>query len=115
MANTENTGEHPQLTPDDLKRQNAAFAHTCGVSANNSCKGFLPAFRDSVTGETHISVNADGNPAAVHLLDGVPDHWVIKRNGGGRVTGVIATVVAGFVRDGCFYTREELADTTDED
>lgn len=75
----------------------------------DSWMGLLPAFRDLETGETHLSVHADGSPATVHIVDGLPESWVMERRSDGRIQHVKDSVVAGFVRSGRFYTRAELA------
>ncbi len=107
-----NSQEHTLLgafTRQDLDDENVAYSGTLGVSTNNAARNFLPAFQDAVTGETHLSMNADGSPAMVHLLDGLPADWVLARDRGGSVAAIRDSVVAGFVRDGRFYTRAELA------
>ncbi len=68
----------------------------------------LPAFQDLETGETHLSMHADGSVATVHLLEGLPDTWILERNGQGQVMAVKESVVAGFVRGGEFYVGDEL-------
>jgi hypothetical protein len=45
----------------------------------------------------------------MHLLEGLPDTLLLARAPSGRVTAVKDSVVAGFVRDGRFYTRDEAA------
>lgn len=71
--------------------------------------GFLPAFQDQETGETHLSLTSHGTIAPVHLLEGLPSKWVAERDLRGRVAALKAGIVAGFMRDGRFYTRQELA------
>lgn len=68
----------------------------------------LPAFQDLETGETHLSMHADGSVASVHLLEGLPDAWILERNAQGQVMAVKDSVVAGFVRGGEFYVGDEL-------
>ena len=87
----------------------AAFRGSGGVSAENRSLGFAPAFVDRATGIVYPSRFADGRPAPYHLLDGMPDELVIARDRRGMVSQVVGTVVAGFIRDGEFYTREEAA------
>jgi hypothetical protein len=101
------------LTKARLRRQNRLFAGTTGVSSANRGLGFLPAFRDRATGRTVIARYADGRPAPVHLLDGVPAEWVAARDRSGNVMAVKPTVVAGFVRRGIFYTREQASRAAD--
>ena len=93
----------------DLQSQNAAFAGTGGISPNNVDAGFFPAYCNTLTGEAVISRFADGQPAPVHVLDGLPADWVASRDASGRVLQARHAVVAGFLRGGVFYTREAAA------
>lgn len=70
--------------------------------------GFLPAFRDTETGETHLSSNDDGSISPIHLLDRVPSHWVSECDDLGRIISLKDTIIAGFVRQGRFYGHAEL-------
>ncbi len=97
------------LTRTELAWENDCFAGTRGVSENCRSSHFVPAFKDKLTGETHASVFEDGRPAMVHLLDGLPEHWVVSRDNNHHVTAVLETIVSGFLRDGVFFTREEVA------
>lgn len=100
----------PPLTRNRIRRDNLAFAGTGGVSAENRCRRFAPAFRDDDTGRVVLSRYASGAPAPMHLIDGLPPEWISDRDACGRPTQLKPSVVAGFVRDGCFYTREQAAD-----
>ncbi len=102
------------LTHAELAWENDSFSGTQGVSENCRDRHFVPAFRDRLTGETHTSMFEDGRPATIHLLDGLPDHWVVSRDKHHHVTAVLETVVSGFVRDGVFFTREEVATASHE-
>ena len=95
------------LTRHVLRRQNEELRGTGGVSAGNRALGFVPAFLDSDTGRIYRSCFRDGRPAPCHLLEGLPGDICIERDSSGRTTAVKSTVVVGFVRDGCFYTREQ--------
>jgi hypothetical protein len=97
------------LTAEALRRQNRAFRGTGGVSAENRARGFAPAFLDTRTGEVHRACFADGRPAPVHLLEGLPPALVVARDPGGRATVLHAAVMAGFVRGARFFTREQAA------
>ncbi len=79
------------------------------MTAGAALLGFLPAFRDLETHEVHLSVNEDGKLASVHLLENLPDHWVIERDETGRITELKDGIVAGFMRHEHFYTRADLA------
>ena len=95
------------LTRHVLRRQNDVLRGTGGVSAGNHSLGFVPAFLDSDTGRIYQSRFRDGRPAPCHLLEGLPGDVCVERDSSGRTIAVKATVVAGFARDGCFYTREQ--------
>jgi hypothetical protein len=97
------------MTSRQIHKENKRFVKTGGVSQNNRGVGFAPAFRDVETGRTELSRLAGGMPAPVHLLGGVPDEWVVSRSVSGAVLAIKATVVAGFLRDGHFYTRDDAA------
>ncbi len=79
------------------------------MAAGAALLGFLPAFRDLETDEVHLSVNEHGKLASVHLLENLPDHWVIERDEAGRITELKEGIIAGFMRHERFYTRAELA------
>lgn len=100
----------PPLTRNRIRRENLAFAGTGGVSPENGCRRFTPAFRDEATGQVELSRYADGDLAPMHLIDGLPGDWICARDGQGRPSALKPTVVAGFVRDGRFYTREQAAE-----
>lgn len=106
IAHTEVAPSRKRLTRPALAEQNVRFGGTGGVSKNNRGAGFLPAYMDTVTGRVALSCFADGRPAPIHVLDGMPEEWVERRSPKGRVLSVACSVVTGFVRDGIFYTRE---------
>ena len=93
----------------ELRLENAAYRGTGGVSQNNRQAGFRPAYRNIRTGQTVVSRFADGSQAPIHVLDGLPDDWVVARDEDGRVRRVLATIVSGFICRGRFCTREAAA------
>lgn len=95
------------LTELALRDENVLYQKTRGVSQNNRGQGFQPGYLNRETGETALSCFADGRPAPIHVLDGLPESWVLQRNGDGRVSAARPEVVSGFLRDGLFYTRDE--------
>jgi hypothetical protein len=95
------------VTQATLTRENVAYLGTGGRSRENRRAGFKPAFLDTDTGLVHPSRFADGRPAPLHLLDGLPDGVVLERAPSGRAIEVKASIVSGFSRGGRFYTREE--------
>ncbi|RTR07058.1 sigma-54-dependent Fis family transcriptional regulator [Halomonas nitroreducens] len=100
------------LTLAMLRRQNQVFRGSGGVSAGNRSQGFRPAFYDMDTGTVHPSRFASGLEAPMHLLDGLPDDLVVSRQANGRVEAVKPGIVAGFMRDGRFFTRQQAAMAT---
>ncbi|MDB5955286.1 hypothetical protein [Ramlibacter sp.] len=98
---------HSNLTPDTLATEKARYFGTAGCSAGNRGCGFRPAFQDRETGRVFLSAFADGRPAPVHVLDGLPPSLVLARTALGRVCAVKGSVISGFARDGHFYTRDE--------
>lgn len=99
----------PPLTRNRIRRENLAFAGTGGVSPENRCRRFAPAFRDEDTGHVELSRYANGALAPMHLIDGLPGEWICARDAKGHPCALKPTVVAGFVRDGEFFTREQAA------
>ncbi len=97
------------LTDKALRRQNRVFRDTGGVSAGNRAQGFAPAFMDTQTGVVYRACFADGRPAPMHLLEGLPSALVVERDAGGRAVAIHASVLAGFVRGTRFFTREQAA------
>lgn len=97
------------LSSTVLQRQNRQFEGTGGRSEHNRGLGFRPAFMDTDTLAIYVSCFADGRPAPFHLIDGLPNHLVVARLSSGRVVAVKASVISGFVRDECFYSRDEAA------
>ena len=95
-----------------LRAENVVFAGTAGVSQNNREARFEPAFCDGETGRVELARQENGRPAPMHLLCRLPDEWVTGRDEAGRIVALQDSVIAGFVRDGTFYTREQAAQRT---
>lgn len=98
------------FTQAKLSGENQAFSGTPGVSHENRANGFIPAFCDSITGRVEISRFQNGEPAPMHIIEGLPDCWVVERDADSRATAIKHSVVAGFVREGCFYTRSQAVE-----
>jgi len=79
-----------------------------GSVFNDASFGFLPAFMDINTSETHLASYESGEPAAIHILDGLPRKWVSDWDEKGRAEALKLGVVAGFMRGGVFYTLSEI-------
>jgi hypothetical protein len=82
------------------------FVRTAGDSAEELASlGFRPVFLDCATMTIYPSRFADGQPAPLHVLDGLPLEAVSIRSPCGRVIAPKATLVRGYERNGFFYTR----------
>lgn len=97
------------MSEELLKRENERHAGTGGRSQENRDLGFRPAFLDFETQIIYPSRFADGRPAPVHMLDGLPDDVIVDRTPTGRVVCAKASLISGFVRNGFFYTRTAAA------
>ena len=95
------------VTPTDFEA-NIRCAGTHNASFTDISFGFLPAFRHSDTGETHLSVYDDGAIAAVHLLDHLPMAWVNEWDDEGRAQSLVQNIMPGFMRNGHFYTLLQI-------
>ncbi|MDH3281369.1 MAG: hypothetical protein OEQ18_09600 [Gammaproteobacteria bacterium] len=93
----------------DLNKQNRDFANGGGVSANNREHGFIPAFKEANTERVELSRFRDGRRAPIHTLEGLPEEWVVERGANGEIVRILDSVIAGFVRDDVFFTREQAA------
>lgn len=69
-----------------------------GVGSAECAGHFTPAFLDFSTMTVYVSRFADGRPAPIHVVEGLPPEVIAK-----------ATLVAGFERGGFFYTRRAVA------
>ena len=95
------------LTEERLDKENQIFQGTEGTSEKSQSHGFRPAFLDTQTGNIYMCCHADGTPATMHLLEGLPTELVLVRSSSGRVMVAKGSLVSGFVKDKRFYTREE--------
>jgi hypothetical protein len=97
------------FTDKELKFQNIVWRGTGALSAENRGHGFIPVFLDLERGDIHPSCYANGELAPIHILDGLPKYLILAYDTSGKVTKTKDCVIAGFLRDGKFYSREEAA------
>ena len=97
------------MSEELLKQENELHEGTRGRSQENRDLGFRPAFLDFQTQVIYPSRFADGRPAPIHVLDGLPDEVIVDRAASGRVVAAKASIISGFVRNGFFYTRSAAA------
>ncbi len=92
-----------------LDEENTLHLGTGGRSQENAHAAFRPAFFDYASQKLYLSRFADGRLAPLHLLDGLPEEVIVDRALCGRVIAARASLVAGFERNGSFYTRKAAA------
>ena len=92
-----------------LRRENQVFGRTGGVSKNNARRGFKPAFINIRNGRIELPKMKNGHRAPMHLIHWLPLEWAAVLNPDGSVQVLVPEIVAGFVRGGKFYTREQAA------
>ncbi|TCK08955.1 sigma-54-dependent Fis family transcriptional regulator [Marinobacterium mangrovicola] len=102
------------LTLTDLENQNRLFRGRGGVSEENRALGFRPAFYDMDSGIILPSRFANGREAPMHLLEGLPEDLIESRDDKGRPCAARAGIIAGFSRNGQFYTRDQAASATQQ-
>ena len=93
-----------------LRQQCGLYRGSGGASEDNRDAGFISAFLNRENGDVHSSVSSDGQVCSVLTLDGLPDSVIVRRSRNGMVTAVRRCIVAGFVRNGLFYSREQATD-----
>ena len=95
------------MDTQQLQEENLQFADTNGVSANNHDKGFIPAFKDPATGRIEPARSRQGDVATMHLICGLPREWAAETDENGSVTCLKPGIIAGFIKDGQFFTRDQ--------
>lgn len=90
--------------------QNLRYRGSKGISQGNRQFGFVPAFYDSVSRIVYLSCYANGNPAPVHILAGLPQHLIRDRVLTEAMDNAKNTLIVGFVFDQQFFTRQQAKD-----
>lgn len=86
-------------TPENQKQEASSNEATPVISdLKPVMEGLLPAFRDSKTGEVHLSLDKDGALAQDHSFFHLPNHWISELNVLGEAMTLIPTVEAGYWR-----------------
>ena len=91
-----------------LEKQQRTYQKISGMNISDLCVGFIPAFRDMTTNETHLSVTAEGAVSPIHLIDSLPLEWVTEWDVEGYAKTLKRSVIAGFFRGEEFFTLEQL-------
>jgi len=92
-----------------LRSENLRFAGTKGISENNRCYRFKPAFLDKSTGRIEIARQENGQAATMHLISWLPTDWATSIRDG-KVNALKPEIISGFELEGAFYTRDEAAE-----
>ncbi len=92
-----------------ITAESRPYDGTCGESAVACQHSFVPAFQNSADGRVELARMPNGKPAPMHLISCLPRAWATRCDAHGNVLALIDTVIAGFVKGGRFYTREEAA------
>ncbi len=72
------------------------------VDAESALVGFMPAFRNTSSGEVHLSRNADGELSLDHTFYHLPAEWVREIDTNGDSIALLPSIEAGFWRPSSF-------------
>lgn len=78
------------------------------IPALKRFSAILPAFRNTTTGETHLSCDGDGVPAPVHMIENLPRNW-LKCNVDQTRCILRENVEKGYVVLGHFFNQEDAS------
>ena len=99
------------MSQSQLSEQQGAYEKLGSTVFGDAGFGFMPAFMDLDNEETHLAAFENGMPSVVHILDGLPDYWISERDEQGKAVSLRTGVIAGFMRNGSFYTLSEILNT----
>jgi len=74
----------------------------------NLSVGFMPAFRHQGSGEVRLCQFSDGSISTIHVLDFLPEDWVMERDAEGRPLALVGAIEAGFLRGADFWSLGDL-------
>ena len=89
-------------------QQQDRYSQLNGAVFSDVSFGFMPAFKNLVDQQVHLSTDAYGKLSVVHLFDGLPDHWIKEKDKQGKALTLKSEVIAGFMRTTHFYTLSEI-------
>lgn len=89
-------------------RQQGVYHQFNGVVFSDISFGFMPAFKSLKDQQIHLSIDQDGDLSVMHLFDGLPDYWIKEKDDLGMALTLKDEIIAGFMRNGEFYTLSEI-------
>jgi len=101
-------GTHMYMSHHQAVTQQGAYSQFNGVVFSDISFGFMPAFKNLKTQQIHLSKDQYGDLSIMHLFDGLPDCWVQEQDGQGVALSLKPEIIAGFMRNGEFYTLSEI-------
>ena len=96
------------MSQSQVAQQQSAYAQFGGAVFRDASFGFMPAFKNLNNEEVHLCAYANGELSVVHVLDGLPAHWVAEWGADKRPVSLKHGIIAGFMRFGYFYTLSEI-------
>lgn len=85
------------------------YDHCRALCEESHAAGFQPAFLDTHTGVVYLSRFLNGQIAPLHFFDALPSNLVERDSNCSQARRLKNFVVAGYVSEDQFYTREEAA------
>ncbi|MBX2838333.1 MAG: hypothetical protein KTR35_15860 [Gammaproteobacteria bacterium] len=84
----------------ETQRQHESFVSSTPVSGDMRpvMSGLIPAFRDTSTGEIHLSLDQNGEISTEHSFFHLPKHWVSHSTSSGEAMILMPTIEAGYWR-----------------
>lgn len=89
-------------------QQKGRYHHLNGAVFSDVSFGFMPAFKNLIDQQIHLSTDAHGELSVMHLFDGLPDHWINEKDAQGKALTLKSDIIAGFMRNARFYTLSEI-------
>ena len=89
-------------------QQQGRYHQLNGAIFSDVSFGFMPAFKNLVDQQIHLSTDLKGELSVMHLFDGLPEHWINERDHQGKALTLKSEIIAGFMRNARFYTLSEI-------
>ena len=96
------------LTHQQALKQQGTYYKFNGAVFSDASFGFMPAFKNTQDQQIHLSTDQYGELSVMHLLDGLPEAWILEKDEQGRPVSLKSEIVVGFMRNHEFYTLNEI-------